>query len=56
MRAIQQAARDAERRFPVFPYTRALAAKLSIAWPEEFETATRKHLQQEFRGECDVSW
>jgi Nucleotidyltransferase domain len=39
-----------------FPRARTLAAKLAIAWPEEFETATHRHLKKAFGGESDESW
>lgn len=39
-----------------FPRARALALQLGIAWPSEFETATKRHLQQAFAGEGDISW
>jgi predicted nucleotidyltransferase len=39
-----------------FPRARALASRLGIAWPDEFEAATRRHLQTAFGAENDVSW
>jgi len=39
-----------------FPRARALASNLGIVWPEEFETATRDHLQRALGDQNDISW
>jgi hypothetical protein len=39
-----------------FPLARALASRLGIAWPDEFEAATRRHLQTAFGAETEISW
>lgn len=39
-----------------FPRARALASRLGMAWPEEFEAATRRVLERHLGQEADVSW